>query len=153
MTIKATDAARTSLAHSHCKVCGSELQRKRGTKKFCSDRCRKAAARAANKSGSADDLILRDQLMARGFIGQLWPVYRWDDCPRALGLLVPAAFVVVELETTEADLARVLRSFNIAEFKDDVAEPKIREFYQARKDRRVRRDEGLTRTKSGGHAQ
>jgi len=153
MMAEVTDAICADFLPSQCRVCGAELQRKRDTKQYCSDRCRKTAARAADNIHSADDLILRDQLMARGFIGQLWPAYRWDDSPRFRGLLVPAAFVAAELEATEANLARVLRGFRIVEFKDDVAQRRIREFYDSRKDRRVRRDEGLTRTKSGGQAQ
>jgi hypothetical protein len=59
-------------------------------------------------------------LRQRGLIGQVWPVYRGDSSPRVLGILVPRAMALAEMnlvapDLTDADLVRSLRCFHVAE--------------------------------------
>jgi hypothetical protein len=127
-----------------CLVCGTLLQQLRSTKLFCGDRCRKAAKRASAHDGDATELQIRDQLIARNLIGQIWPVYRWDQSPRVFGLLVPRARAAAELAVSDDELVRVLRRFGIMEGR--VEEGLIHKFRADREGRRVERDEVLSRT-------
>jgi hypothetical protein len=51
-----------------------------------------------------------------GLVAQLWPVYRWDDSPRVLALIVPRAVALDELNRgsepllSDSELSRALRT-------------------------------------------
>ena len=114
-----------------CLMCGAPILQGRRTRRYCSDRCRKAAQRTP-------DLETRgvfEELLARGFIGKVWPVYRWDETPAILGLLVPRAMAAAELGLSDERLGAVLRAFQVRE--GNVEERLIRDFYAARKDRKT----------------
>jgi predicted nucleic acid-binding Zn ribbon protein len=142
------------VVHRHqtvnCSVCGAPIQQQRRTKVYCSDACRKASKRAAAFADNSIDLEIRDQLRSRQLIGQVWPVYRWDPSPPVFGLLVPRAMAKAELAISDDELVRVLRRFGIVEGEVEVG--LNRRFREARKDRRVERDEALSRTEFPGRA-
>ena len=72
--------------------------RKRGRRQlYCSDACRKAASRETTQEQAAGDREMVAFL--RGFIGQLWPVYAWDDSPRIMALIVPRNIALDELRS------------------------------------------------------
>ena len=68
-----------------CRHCGREMVRKRSTKSYCSEACRKAAQRAehgeANPDEAAQNCEIIAELKHRGLVGQVWPVFSWDDSP------------------------------------------------------------------------
>lgn len=102
---------------THCINCGGPLQARRSTRAYCSDRCQKASKRSEAR---VLERRIFDRLTERGFIGQVWPVYRGDTSPRVLGLMVPRAAALAEItvtapETTDADLVRSLRCFHVME--------------------------------------
>jgi len=137
MAIRTTNSKPKPLPRNYkCANCGQSFRSKRKTKKFCSDQCQKAAKRAATKIRNPQHQILHRRLEERGFIGQVWPVYRVDNSPKIFGLLVPKDFAAAELGTTETDLSDALRSFGIVDFKSNVVEWKIWDFYKALKHQR-----------------
>ena len=141
-----SDSCRTRLTNSsprrlrfHCISCGAEFIPKRSTRLYCTDRCRKARDRAAANPPDATDYEIRDQLVARRLVGQVWPVYRWDNSPSVQALLVPLTIAASELGISEDRLSSLLRRFGIA--KDEVERQHIEKFHADRKDRRIQRDE------------
>ena len=130
--------------------CGKPLPpRKRGRRQlYCSDACRKAASRETTQEQAAGDREMVAFL--RGFIGQLWPVYAWDDSPRIMALIVPRNIALDELRSgfdsgvSEADLKRALSTCDVYDYEacDKPLHAAIKEFYSTRKNRRIR--EGYT---------
>jgi hypothetical protein len=79
-------------------------------------------------------------------VGKIWPVYRWDDSPPILALLVPFDTALDELNAygslvSEADLKRAFRDCDVAtgDAAGDRLKAAIKAFYDARKDRRIRK--------------
>ena len=91
--------------------------------------------------------------MTRGLIGQVWPVYRWDNSPKIFGLTVPKDFAAAELGISEAELGRVMRSFGIK--GKGIEENLITELRKtSRWKRKISADEKVLRQrKSGKNAQ
>lgn len=127
-----------------CESCGEPITARRATKRFCSDRCRKAALRADASNGAKDSAAIRDELRRRGLVGRVWPIYAWDDAPTAYALLVPASHAAVELGIAVADLRAALREHDVYGYEARVEERLIGAFYSARKHRRI----GANRAKS-----
>ena len=130
----------------HCACCGTEMASVRSTKSYCSDACRKKTARGGTKQQPESRWIV-ECLRRMGCIGQVWPVYPWDDLPRIHALIVPRQTALGELNLgsvpgiTDADLTRALKNCDVADYTDcdKRLEPTIRAFYFARKDRRLRK--------------
>ncbi len=85
-------------------------------------------------------------LTATGLVGQIWPVYRWDETPAVYGLIVGRDMALQELNfisqmpITERQLRTVLKKFGIAE---GPIEPElIEEFYRKRRDRKIGKTSG-----------
>jgi hypothetical protein len=57
------------------------------------------------------------------FVGQLWPVYAWDDSPRIMALIVPRNVALAEVQQrfgptiTEADLKRALSACDVYDYE------------------------------------
>jgi len=81
-----------------CKGCAKPLPpRKRGRRQeYCSDRCRKAAGRAAAQEASEEEKDLIRSLRGSWLVSQLWPVYTCDDSPRIIALIVPKQIALDE---------------------------------------------------------
>ena len=130
----------------HCACCGKELVSVRSTKAYCDDACRKRAARG-NPEQQIESRWIVECLRRMGLVGKIWPVYRWDDSQPIFALLVPFDTALDELNlgsiplVTEADLKRALRDCDVA--TGDAAgvrlKAAIKAFYDARKDRRIRK--------------
>ena len=94
----------------HCAHCGAEMQSVRSTKAYCSDACRKKAARGVDSEQQAESRWIVEYLRRMRFIGKIWPVYRWNDSPPIWALLVSFETALDELNlcgslplVTEAD--------------------------------------------------
>ena len=134
----------------HCACCGKELVSVRSTKAYCDDACRKRAARGSTEQQVESRWIV-ECLRRMGLVGKIWPVYRWDDSPPIWALLGPIdnllGIALDELNlgsvplVTEADLKRALRDCDVA--IGDAAgvrlKAAIKAFYDARKDRRIKK--------------
>jgi hypothetical protein len=142
----------------HCACCGTEITSLHCTKSYCSDACRKKASRGGNDfDGVKESWWLFKNLKRNGVIGQIWPVYKWDDSPQIFALLDESGLGhaaeemnealrrvgVAEMELpTEADYRRALKDFNVAISSEDAGQrlkAEIKAFYDARKDRRIKK--------------
>jgi hypothetical protein len=86
-----------------------------------------------------------------GLVGKIWPVYPWDDSPPIWALMgrveTTLAIALDELNlgsvplVTEANLKRAFRDCDIAvgDAAKDRLKAAIKAFYDARKDRRIRK--------------
>ena len=128
----------------HCEHCGAEMESVRSTKMFCSDACRKRAARGIDVERQAESRWIVECLRRLGLISRIWPIYRWDNSPPIFALMVPTQAALEELNlygsiTTEAELERTLRNCDIeTSGAGERVKAEIRAFYDARKDRRLR---------------
>jgi hypothetical protein len=122
------------------------MVRNRRTKRYCSEACRKAAQRAAQRTVSPDEAAQNSKIIAelklRKLVGQVWPVFSWDDSPPVFALAVPRTHALAELkerdaELADSDLVRALRAVGICDYDNHVEPQLIRDFYQARRDRRL----------------
>ena len=142
-----------------CANCGAELQSRRSTKTYCSDACRKKAARgetALDQKAASKWMI--EHLLGMGLIGKIWPVYSWDDSPAIYTLMTTIQNALDELnatardcgfdQVTESDFTRAMNLWDI-ETSDSGPELKaaIKAFYDARKDRRIKK--GCTPSDNG----
>jgi hypothetical protein len=153
-----------------CACCGTEITSLRRTKSYCSDACRKKASRGGNDFDSVrGSWWLFENLRRNGLIGQIWPVYKWDDGPQIFVLLDESGLGhaaeemnealcrigVAEMELpTEADYRRALKDFDVAISLDDAGDrlkAAIKAFYEARKDRRIKKwdQKGCTPSDNG----
>jgi hypothetical protein len=128
-----------------CAYCGTEMQSVRSTKAYCSDACRKKAARGIDIEQQAESRWIVECLRRMRFISKIWPVYRWDDSPPVFTLMVSLQTALDELNfygdvVTEAELERALRDCGI-ETSDAGKRLKaeIKSFYDAREDRRIKK--------------
>ena len=108
-----------------CKGCAKPLPpRKRGRKReYCSDRCRKAAGRAAAQEASEEEKDLIRSLRGSWPVGQLWPVYTWDDSPRIIALIVSKQIALDEFNHakggepfSEAQFTRLLDMAQVVDY-------------------------------------
>ena len=80
-------------------------------------------------------------------VAQIWPVYSWDRTPAIFTLMVPRETAVqnliyYRLITDESELDRALRDCKVLsslETAGDRLKAEIKAFYDARKDRRIRK--------------
>jgi hypothetical protein len=81
-------------------------------------------------------------------VGQLWPVYTWDDSPRIIALIVSKQIALDEFNHakggepfSEAQFTRLLDIAQVVDYHacGKVLEQAIKDFYRARKDRRIRK--------------
>jgi hypothetical protein len=154
MAIQTTNSKPTPVMHNNqCLHCGGSFNFKRSTKRFCSRRCQKAAERAAAKVQDPQHQVLFHRLEAWGFIGQVWPVYSWDNSPKIIGLLVPKGVAAAELGISKTELGLVMRSFGIK--RKGIEEELITKLRKTKQwERNKRADEKEPRqTKTGGGAQ
>jgi hypothetical protein len=141
-----------------CEHCGISFARLRSSRRFCSERCKKAASRAACKAASGDEELFA-KLKNRGMIGQIWLVYTWDDTPPVYGLMFPRQFVLNELNANseaphaESEVVRVLKAHDVADWGEPVEARLIADFYSSRRARRVARREALSGTEIGDKAE
>jgi hypothetical protein len=130
----------------HCACCGKELVSVRSTKAYCDDACRKRAARGSTEQQIESRWIV-ECLRRMRLVGKIWPVYSWDDSPPIWALLVRFDIAFNELNlgsialVTEADLKRAFRDCDVAigDAAGDRLKAAIKAFYDARKDRRIRK--------------
>ncbi len=133
-----------------CANCGAEMQSLRSTKIYCSDACRKKAARGeTDLDQQAACKWMVEYLLAMGLISKIWPIYSWDQSPAIFALSAPIQNAVDELnavapdcgfnQVTKSEFTRAMSLWNI-ETTDDGAKQQaaIKAFYDARKDRRIR---------------
>jgi hypothetical protein len=130
-----------------CQHCGGEMPITRRTKTYCKDACRKAAAREAASGRRAEYSRVIELLVFKGLVGQIWPVFSWDDCPRIYALLVPRHLALAELNLalqdldrdpiSEADLLRAMRFRKVADYGYRVEAELIADFYRGRRNRRI----------------
>jgi len=129
-------------ASSVCEVCGGVLVvRRKRSKRFCSNKCRMAAARA--RAAEPDTLLA--ELRGLGVVGKVWPVYRWDKVPAVYALLVPRHHAlemfnevrVGDEPVAAAEFASRLRRLEMHDYGDPIEARLIAEFRLGRKDRRV----------------
>jgi len=139
----------------HCAHCGAEMQILRNTKTYCSGSCRKQAARGTTDFQQSRWIV--ECLRGFGFLGQIWPVYAWDDSPPVFALMVTSQSALEELNLhgdafTEGELERALRDCGVETTSaGERLKAEIRAFYQARKDRRFRQGYTPADNDGGGH--
>ena len=138
---------------TQCKQCGADMEIVRRTKTYCSEACRKKAARG-NTNHQQNRWIV-ETLKSIGFVAKIWPVYSWDDAPIVVALMVPSHAALEELNVhghafTEAELERALRHCGVETANaGERLKAEIKAFYQARKNRRFRG--GYTPADNGGN--
>lgn len=93
---------------------------------------------------SAEDQLYVYGLLKRNkLIGQIWPVYSWDNDPPVYALVLGRDMALQELRhasdipITERQLRTVLDAFGVV-YSDSEQAKLIAEFYAKRRDRRVR---------------
>lgn len=96
-----------------------------------------------------DQLYIYGLLRGNKLIGQIWPVYIWDNSPAVDGLLVSEAYAFQELSAvsdtyfTPEQFKTVLSKYEIAPYPSPFTKGKSTEerltkaFYASRKDRRI----------------
>jgi hypothetical protein len=140
-----------------CANCGAEIESLRSTKTYCSDACRKKAARGeTDLDRKVSSSWMVEHLFGMGLIGKVWPVYAWDDSP-AIYVLMKTTIqnALDELNAVAPDLgwkqvteSEFTRTMNLWKIETSDSGPKlqaaIKAFYDARKDRRL--EEGYTPT-------
>jgi hypothetical protein len=130
----------------HCTCCGKEMTIRRSTKAFCSEACRKKAARGGTTlEQQIESRRIVECLRRLGLISRIWPVYSWDPSPTIFALMVTIQGALDELnlnvreaEVTEGELERALRDRGIeTSSASDTLRAEIKAFYDARKERRI----------------
>ena len=128
----------------HCTHCGAEMQSVRSTKAYCSEACRKKAARGSIEQQAESRWII-ECLRRMRLVAKIWPIYSWDVSPPIFALLVTPQAALDELNlfsspVTEGELERALRNCGIeASNAGERMKAAIKAFYDARKDRRIRK--------------
>jgi predicted nucleic acid-binding Zn ribbon protein len=136
----------------HCANCGVEIESVRSTKTYCSDACRKAAARGNNDV--LQNRWIVECLRRMGMVSKIWPVYSWDKSPSIFALMVTSQAALDEFNfhaptITEGELERALRDCGIGTSNTgERLKTEIKAFYEARKDRRIKK-EGYTPSDNG----
>jgi hypothetical protein len=126
-----------------CTQCGTEMYLIRCTKAFCSDACRKRAARGKRDQYQSRWII--ECLRRLGLVARIWPVYSWDQSPPVFSLMVTTHTALDELNfngisVTEGELDRALRDSSIETANaGERLKAEIRAFYNSRKDRRIQK--------------
>ena len=133
----------------HCANCGEEMEVVRSTKTYCSESCRKKAARGASDlDQKAASRWMVEYLLSMSLIAKIWPVYSWDDSPAIYTLMTTNQNALDELnavapdlgwkQVTESEFTRTMNLWNI-ETSDSGGklQAAIKAFYDARKDRRI----------------
>ena len=129
----------------HCAYCGTEMTSVRSTKAYCSDACRKKAARGSTEQQTESRWIV-ECLRRLRLAAKIWPVFSWDNSPPIIfALMVDRQLALDELiatgvPVTEGELRRALRDCDIV--TSDASERLkrgIKAFYDGRKDRRIRK--------------
>jgi hypothetical protein len=121
------------------------MQAVRSTKAYCSDACRKRAARGIDIEQQAESRWLVECLRRMRFIAKIWPVYRWDYSRPVFTLMVSLQTALDELNVyggviTQAELERALRDCGIETSNAGKRlQAEIKSFYDARKDRRIKK--------------
>jgi hypothetical protein len=72
----------------HCEHCGAEMESVRSTKTFCSDACRKRAARGIDIEQQTESRWIVECLRRMRLLAKIWPVYSWDNSPPIFALMV-----------------------------------------------------------------
>ena len=127
----------------HCAYCGTEMTSVRSTKAYCSDACRKKAARGSTEQQTESRWII-ECLRRLRLAAKIWPVFSWDDSPPIFALMVPPQSALDELNAagipiTEGELGRALRDCGIeTSTAADRLKTEVKAFYNARKDRRIK---------------
>jgi hypothetical protein len=139
-----------------CANCDAEIESLRSTKTYCSDACRKKAARGeTDLDRKVSSSWMVEHLFGMGLIGKVWPVYAWDDSPAIYVLMTTIQNALDELNAVAPDLgwkqvteSEFTRTMNLWKIETSDYGPKlkaaIKAFYDARKDRRLK--EGYTPT-------
>ena len=101
----------------HCACCGTEMASVRITKAYCSDACRKKAARGGIEQQTESRWII-ECLRRMRLVAKIWPVYSWDDSPAIFALMVTPQAALDELKlsgipATEGELGRALQNCGI----------------------------------------
>ena len=136
----------------HCVFCGTEIASVRSTKAYCSNACRKKAARGGTEQ-QAESRWIVECLRRTGLIARIWPVYAWDESPQIFALMVTPHAALDELNlfgtsVTQGELERALRNFGIeTNSAGERLKVEIKAFYDARKDRRIKK--GYTPSDNG----
>ena len=130
----------------YCACCGTEMASVRSTKAYCSDACRKKAARGSTSiEQQAESILIVERLRRIGLIAKIWPVYSWDTTPSMFALMVTREAALDELNlfgtpVTEGELERAMRDCGIETSNTgDRLKAEIKAFYHARKDRRIKK--------------
>ena len=137
------------------RCCGTEMASVRSTKTYCSDACRKKAARGGIEQEVESRRIV-EWLIRMGLVAKIWPVYTWDDSPATFALMATPQAALGELNlsgsaVTEGELERALRDCDIETSNaGERLKAEIKGFYDARKDRRIKK--GYTPTDNGESA-
>ena len=71
----------------NCAQCGAEMQSVRSTKAYCTDTCRKKAARGGIERQAESRWVVKC-LKRKGLITKIWPIYAWDKSPPVFALMV-----------------------------------------------------------------
>jgi hypothetical protein len=147
----------------HCANCGAEMESLRSTKTYCSEACRKKAARGATDlDQKAANQWMIEHLLAMGLISKLWPVYSWDESATIFVLMTTVQNVLDELNTlasvcgynqvTEGEFTRAMNHWGIETTESGARlKAEIKAFYDARKDRRIRKGYTPTEKAEEGH--
>jgi hypothetical protein len=123
------------------------MQSVRSTKAYCTDACRKKAARGGIERQAESKRIV-ECLRRTGLIARIWPIYSWDKSAPVFALMCTTEAALSELSVynaavTAGDFERALRDCRIeTSGASERLKSEIRAFYDARRDRRLR--EGYT---------
>ena len=133
----------------NCANCGAEMESVRSTKTYCSDACRKKAARGSTDlDQKAASRWMVEYLRRMSLINRIWPVYAWDDAPAIYTLTTTTQNALDELnamvadygvnQVTEGEFTRTMNLWNIKTSDSGATlQAAIKAFYDARKDRRI----------------
>jgi predicted nucleic acid-binding Zn ribbon protein len=91
----------------HCAQCSAEMQTIRSTKTYCSDACRKKAARGGIEQ-KAESRRIVEWLRRVGLIAEIWSVFPWDNSPPVFTLMVPTQAALEELNLCGSTLRSAL---------------------------------------------
>jgi hypothetical protein len=141
-----------------CANCGAEIESLRSTKTYCSEACRKRAARGeTDLDHKAASRWMVEHLRGMRLIAKIWPVYTWDQSQAIFALMVTTQIALNELNASglaaatviESELTRALRDWGV-ETTDagNRLKAETKAFYEARKDRRIKK-EGYTPSDNG----
>ena len=71
----------------YCAQCRAEMQTVRSTRTYCSDACRKKAARGGIEQQAKSQWIV-ECLRRMRLVAKIWPTYPWDNSPPVFALMV-----------------------------------------------------------------